>query len=205
MHQEINYKLMDILNIHRSRRTSKLIIDIDELGNSINTYFVLTPELRIPGDIRKTMRVLNGKKRLELTQGRNFQFQEGMILYDNIAAYSKPWGEALSLIEQSVQIIAASNAFYISKLKYNMMLTGNEELEDQISPTLDMRAINMVDTGKLYYNPGYVKFILFRSDKSHKNLMPVDIYECTQWDFVIYIITGYLMTLELRKTKGWSI
>jgi len=203
MNQNTTNRIFDVLNVYRNRRTSKLAIEFDELGNSINTNYVIIPALRIPLDIRKTVRILKLKKTLELTQGRNFQFSEGMVLYDDIAAYTKPWGEALNVINQSIQIKAASNAFYISKLKYNMMLTGNEDEDDQLAPTLDLRALNLVDTGRYFYNPGYVKFTLFKTDIFAKKLIPNSTYECTQWDFVIYILTGYLTTLEARKTKVW--
>lgn len=194
---------LEVLSVYRIRRTAKLAVDFDESGNSINTHLVIIPALRVPLDIRRTVKITNGIKSLELSQGRNFQFSEGMVLYDDIAAYTKPWGEALSVINQAVQIKDASNAFYISKLKYNMMLTGNEDEDDKIEPVIDMRALNLVDIGKYYYNPGYVKFTLFKTDLFYKKLIPDSTLECTQWDFVKYILTGHLTTLEQRKTTVW--
>lgn len=203
MNIENHSNLLDILSIYRRNRTSTLAINCDQSGYSHDTYFVITPELKVPLDIRKTVRVLKGKKRLEWTQGRNFQFQEGMVLYDDIAAYTKPWSEALKSINQSIQIKASSNAFYVSKLKHNLMLTGDDDIENKISPSLDLRALQMIDTGRLYYNPGYVKFTLFKPDLLNRKIVPSATYECTQWDFVIFIITGKFVSLENRKAIGW--
>lgn len=197
-------EVLDILSVFRVRRTTKMAVNFDPEEYSINTKFVLRKCDKNSLDIRKTVRIVKKKKFLQYTQGRNFQFAPGSVYYDHKSAYTLPWGKALNHFNKALQITSASNAFYISKKKYNLTLIGDEEQEDGIEPKYDLRSLEMVDVGRYFYNPGYVKFNTLETHRGIGRLLSTGSITCTQWDFAIYLITGELITLEDRQKIGWK-
>lgn len=63
-------------------------------------------------DIKLTPRRFGGKTEMLWTQGRGYDFHVGDTIHDCEAAYGN-WGEALALINLSVQVISASSVGYV--------------------------------------------------------------------------------------------
>ena len=62
-------------------------------------------------DIAPTPRKKDGKTTHVVTQGRNFSFKAGALIYDTPKAYTLAWGEALQHIRRCIQIDSAVSAF----------------------------------------------------------------------------------------------
>ena len=62
-------------------------------------------------DISLETRMKNKKPYDVWTQGENFSFKSGDVFYDNVSAYTKPWGKALHDLNFSIQITSSESAF----------------------------------------------------------------------------------------------
>ena len=73
--------------------------------------FILPKAFSSALDISLETRMKNKKPYDVWTQGENFSFKEGDTFYDNVSAYTKPWGKALPDLNFSIQITSSESAF----------------------------------------------------------------------------------------------
>jgi len=181
-------------SIGREERSLILIANFTD-GYTSDFKFSLPESFREALDIKITPRMVFGKNRNVYTQGRNFAFKEGDVIYNTKKAYQLVWGEALKEIELSLQILKANDASTEIKEKYesqnpSITFTLKKNNEEKVVE------IDRIIVNKYVYNPGYVKFQVFKPDEKKVGLTKIAIYECTQENFVVLLQTGILRTLD---------
>lgn len=90
----------------KQNRSEVLIADFVD-GFAQGWMFAVPDAFRGALDIKMTERVKKGIKRLCWTQGNQYAFAEGDILYDNPAAYTD-WDQAMKKINRVCQVIRAT-------------------------------------------------------------------------------------------------
>lgn len=101
-----------------------------------------------------------------MTQGKNYNFQQGSVFYDTKDAYELEWGEAIKKIKFLLQIKEAKENDIVSKV----VASGN------VLECLD-----------LYIN-GMVKFDVFKSTGAQ--LEKISEYECSHYNFLSLLQFG---------------
>jgi len=157
---------MEIKNL-RDNRSNDLIANFID-GYAHGWRFAVRECFRDALDIKLTPRVgskidSKGKKTVESiwTQGKEFNFGQGYILYDTRLAYEITWGEALKHIKLSIQI-------------------------NEITPSKT------------------VIFKLYRPLKDFSGIEEVEIIQCNQKEFVVFLKTGMLNSRDLFKEYKWE-
>lgn len=87
----------------KNERLTDLLVDHGENEYSEDWYFCIPRAFQDSLDIKLTERVINKKPVKTLTQGSEFCFSEGDILYDTSKGYEQ-WAEALKHFKVMVQI-----------------------------------------------------------------------------------------------------
>lgn len=87
----------------RPKRSTKLISDFRD-GYTKGWAFCLPASFRDALDIKLTTRVLKGKKTLVWTQGKDFAFRRGDIIYDGRPAYKMSWSKGVKLVDFALQV-----------------------------------------------------------------------------------------------------
>jgi hypothetical protein len=90
----------------RQKRSLKLIANFVD-GYAEGWHFAVGKFFREELDIKYTARVVNGKKTMEWTQGRLYNFKEGNTIYDTPKAYLI-WGEALKHIKLICEVVRST-------------------------------------------------------------------------------------------------
>lgn len=167
----------------RSLVCSPVFVD----GYSAGWYFVIPEAFRDALDIRPTPRV-HGKRQFQvITQGRNYAFKEGDVLYDTRKAYDVAWGEALKHIGCSVQIDSATAATTVVSKTYRTegpvrYLEGGKEKS----------AEGVITYRRTRISYGSVKFTLYRPNVARTALERDRTFETDQERFVLFLQTGIL-------------
>ena len=98
---------MEEIKHKRKKRSLDLLLTFEN-NYSTNFYFPIPDFLKNAFDIKYTDRVINKKKTKMLTQGDIYNFQEGDIFYDSIAAYKLSWQDAILQTKNLLQVYRAS-------------------------------------------------------------------------------------------------
>ena len=170
------YKLARELKLFKNKneRSSELIADFSK-GYAEGWRFVVRPCNYASLDIILQNRLVEGEKRgknskkeLTLTQGKLYNFQRGVIFYDNMAAYDGVWGDALKKINLCLQIDSAT-----------------ESIDVPIVVWEDNRFVRRQEPSY-----GRVNFSVYKPDAEHTRLEKIKSYSCRQDEFVSLLKTG---------------
>ncbi len=165
---------LDLFKFSSNQRSLELIADFSD-GFAKDWKFAIPTSSFAALDILWTPRVSQsekskGDKELVLTQGSLYNFQSGSVYYDTSLAYQKSWKEALSYIQQFVQI-------------------------KSVTPSSPKQTV-LFDNGLLVNSTtisyGVVTFSLFKVDPITQSPLPPKIKKCTQNHFVEFLKTGQL-------------
>ena len=92
--------------LKREERSEILDPDLVNEGGTQGWAFAIPPSFKAAFDIRCGIRIENGFKRETWTQGRNYSFSCGDVLYDSPKGY-EVWSEALQHINTCLQVVTA--------------------------------------------------------------------------------------------------
>lgn len=146
-------------------------------------------------DIKLTPRRFGGKTEVLWTQGRGYDFHVGDTIHDCEAAYGN-WGEALALINLSVQVISASSGGYVVA---ETIQTNVNELDISVQQgkgSVKRQIVDGLTIKRLRLDRGLVRFRVYRPDAARTRLVEAETIECSQDDFVAFLQTGIVRTAE---------
>ncbi|MBB5337555.1 hypothetical protein [Pectinatus brassicae] len=129
----------------------------------------------------RTVSIANQKIRKPFwTQGKFYNFDEGYVFYDNKAAYELSWGDALK------------------QFKYTLLIK-------EVVPTIN-KDIIIYDKDKIVrkslINYGSIKFILSSPTEDKQSIQSIGMYDCKQDDFVHFLKTGVLNSIDTLDLRG---
>jgi len=182
-------------SVGREERSLILIANFID-GFTSDFVFHLHESFREALYIKLTPKNIFGKTENIYTQGRNFSFKSGDVIYDSKKAYLEKWGEALKYIKYFVQIVSARDA----------SISINETFENVLSP-IELKLTNIDSStssitresliiNKYKYDSGLVKFKLYKPNDDKSNVIQINEYECTQEYFITFLQNGILRTLN---------
>ena len=147
----------------RDERLLELLTDFEN-GYSQGWYMALPDAFKAPLDIRQTARVVNKQQTLQWTQGGNFSFKQGDVIYDTPKAYDE-WARALHHLKLCICIKHATDA-------------GSPEAEGK--------------QGRAARQAGFVAFDILQPNDQKTAIEKVGEHTCTQDEFVRFLINGPL-------------
>ena len=150
----------------RRERSTELIANfVDDFADG--WHMAVRESFKEELDIKLTDRKKNKIAYKEWTQGPDFCFSEGQILYDSKQGYSN-WQNATAHIKLAYQIVEAT-------------------------PNIPEKIVNE-QTGKNSFrtSDGYVKFVLYKPNADRDNLIAIVGYHMTQNQFVKLLQSGDL-------------
>lgn len=172
------YKLANKLNlfINKSERSRELIADFSK-GYADGWRFVVRPCNYASLDIiwqsllaQDEKRGKNSKKELTLTQSNLYNFQQGFVFYDDIAAYNDIWSDALEKINFCLQIDSATESI-------------------AARPIVGWEDDKFIRRQKPIY--GRVDFSVYKPNVERTQLEKIKSYSCRQDEFVSLLQTGH--------------
>jgi hypothetical protein len=132
------------------------------------------------------------------SQGLNYSFAEGHILYDTPLAYEGLWAEALKYINLGVQIRQAKPAIYLD----DATITTDNPIELNFKETNKTRLVYYQEglsiLQKKYY-PGFVLFTVLRPNADRTQLVENESIQCTQESFILFLQSGIVRTFESKS------
>lgn len=182
-------------SVGREERSLILITNFVD-GYSSDFFFKLPTSFRDALDIKLTPRMIHGKTINIYSQGKNYSFKQGDVVHDSKEAYVLEWGKALKYINHSLQVIDSrdatteiSESYEInnSQIKYLKIGESEKFIEKDIIIT------------KYNYDPGYVKFRLLQPNGTKEELVEKSVYECSQENFVLFLQSGVLRTIDKQE------
>jgi hypothetical protein len=133
------------------------------------------------------------------TQGRQFNFTQGSILYDTPLAYELEWGQALEHIKLFVQVSEASPPLedIYQTIQIRAGLTeGNVEVSGKSLPATVETRKQIIEEGitvnKTRRTSGKMRFKVFRPTPDLSGVEEVCTIACSQDEFVIFLQTGLI-------------
>lgn len=167
-------------------------------GYAAGWCFAIGENFKDALDIKYTLRKSGAKSEYVWTQGRQFNFSEGAIIYDTPLAYQKEWNEARKHIKLFIQVIEATPSEYVTyktiktvNNEMNVIVSGKNENGNQKQESVSDGFI--IRRVRLEY--GIVKFKLFRP-KNTGEIEDVVTITCNQGEFVNLLQTGIIRTLN---------
>ena len=120
----------EVFQDKRDKRSSILIANFID-GYADGWRFPVRECFKDALDIKMTSRILNKIENNIWTQGTQFNFSQGDIIYDTRLAYELTWGEALKHIKISVQIykITPSQTIIFKLYRPKKELLSIEEID----------------------------------------------------------------------------
>lgn len=144
-------------------------------GYAAGWRFSVPDAFRDALDIRKTTRIIGNQSRSIWTQGSNYYFKVGDVIHD--VEQQPLWSTMLESLGCSLQVIAAA-------------------------PASDSPPIDAKNHATSKAKAGTVKFQLLQPDANRKYLVPAQVYECTQAEFVRLLQSGHLI---ISRKGQWEI
>lgn len=145
-------------------------------------------------DIKLTPRFFNKKQEMLWTQGRTYNFCAGDIIHDTRIAYER-WEESLKHIMLSVHIEFAKSSCYEVYEKYEIK-DKDLDVFHQKKANLSEEKIDGLIVVKKRLKHGIVIFRVYRPNKDRTALEKCEVIECTQDDFVAFLQSGSVRTVE---------
>lgn len=135
-------------NNHKTKRSSTLIADFAD-GYASGWCFAIHEGFRDALDIKWTRRQKNKVVSYIWTQGNEFNFLPGYIIYDTRKAYELNWMDALKHIRVYVQIIDSIPGYTVKFSIYrpNKLKTSVEEVD--VIECLQESFVKMLRTGNI--------------------------------------------------------
>ena len=135
---------------------STALIAIFDNGFAVGWKMAVPEIFRESLDIRLTDRRYEGVPKRVWTQGQNFGFNEGAVIYDTRIAYGVVWSEALKHIKVFVQVIeseSAKNGKMRGKIRFRVMRPTMNDSSLQTSETFvttQDEFVCLLQTGKFH-------------------------------------------------------
>ena len=159
-------------------------------------------------DIKQTARQENKSEVLRWTQGSEFNFTEGCVIYDSPVARQNgvPWGEALKSVKVALQVVASYSALPAT-VETESWEDIPKDLDDRIAAwtekgiktqTIDNRDKKTPVFKLLAYiprNPGNVTVRVLKPNEDHSQLVQIETITITQDELVKTLISG----LDIHK------
>lgn len=117
-------------------------------------------------DIRQTQRKVDGKSILTWTQGSNFGFNPGDVLYDTPQAYQQ-WSEAVSQIGLCIQVTAATPR---SSGENGGTRTSGTVTFEVLKPTVDRKAL-AIESSHSLSQEAFVRFLITGSGLPEETML----------------------------------
>lgn len=184
-------------SVGREERDLILIANFVD-GYSSDFFFKLPTSFRDALDIKLTPRMIHGKTINIYSQGKNFSFKQGDVIHDTKEAYALEWGEALKYIKHSLQVIDSRDA--TSDIAETYEINNSQVKYLKVGESEKFINKNIVIT-KYSYDPGYVKFQLLQPNVIKEKLVEKSVYECSQENFVLFLQSGLLRTIDKQEIK----
>lgn len=121
----------EVLQDKREKRSPILIANFID-GYADGWRFAVRQAFKDALDIKWTTKVINKIESYEWTQGTQFNFSPGDIIYDTRLAYDLKWSDALKHIKLSIQITETTPSGSVKFKLYR--------------PQKDLRSIEQIDT-----------------------------------------------------------
>lgn len=179
---------------------SPILVATFQNGYAMGWRFAVTEAFKDALDIKLTPRKVGTRTDNVWTQGNQFNFIQGSVFYDTRLAYELTWGEALEHLTLSVQIAEARPAERIVQT----IETTSKQIEittrgtgESSKPKLEMVDGLVIRKERVHF--GYIKFTLYRPNKDKSAVEEVDTIECDQEEFVAFLQTGIIRTLDNKK------
>lgn len=154
-------------------------------------------------DIKMTPRISKNKTVSVWTQGRAYNFSVGDIIYDTAEAY-QVWSAAIKHIKLNVQVQSARPAGLVD---YETLEVKGENLKimSEKGPKKSrIKNVKHILIRKQRRDHGYVCFRVFRSGDDPSGMKQAELIECTQDDFVAFLQTGVVRTLDYQSLNLFS-
>lgn len=175
-------------NVFGDNRSPILIANFKD-GYASDFHFAVREVFRSALDIQKTVRVVNGVTVQEYTQGKNFNFTTGDIIYDNRIAYEVIWGEAKKKMNRFIKVLNAEPAF--DEIEESIVITDPvifKEKSNSLTPYKNPPS--KIFIRKYRYNPGMVTFELHSRTEGTEDSFTPEVKTLTQEQFVKFLQTG---------------
>jgi len=183
---------MEILPFREKR--SPILVATFRDGYAMGWRFAVTEAFKDALDIK--LRTEN-----EWTQGNQFNFIQGSVFYDTPQAYEPSWREAIQHLKLSVQIAESRPS---ERIVSETIETTSKQIEittrgkgESSKPKLEMVDGLVIRKERVHF--GYIKFTLYRPNKDKSAVEEVDTIECDQEEFVAFLQTGIIRTLDNKK------
>lgn len=180
---------------------SPILVATFQNGYAMGWRFAVTEAFKDALDIKLTPRKVGALTENVWTQGNQFNFIQGSVFYDTRLAYELTWGEALEHLTLSVQIAEARPA---ERIVSETIETTSKQIEittrgkgESSKPKLEM--VDGLVIKKERTDFGYIKFTVSRPNKDKSSVEGVDTIECDQEEFVAFLQTGIIRTLDNKK------
>lgn len=175
-------------------------------ANFLNGYttdfkFTLPESFRDALDIKRTERVFGGDTNSVFTQGSNYAFKDGDVIYNTKEAYELDWNQALKSLGICLQIIKASDAYYEISETYEILNSPILIKYSKLGSTGEKEEREKLVVNKYKYYAGSVEFQLLKPNTLKTKLIEIERYETTQEDFVVLLQNGVLRTLDKKEIK----
>lgn len=182
-------------SVGREERSIILIANFVD-GYSSDFFFKLPTSFRDALDIKLTPRMIYGKTINIYSQGKNYSFKQGDVVHDTKEAYILEWGEALKYISHSLQVIDSRDA--TTEISESYAINNSQIKYQKIGEFEKFIEKNIIIT-KYSYDPGYVKFRLLKPNGTKEILVEKSVYECSQENFVLFLQSGVLRTIDKQE------
>jgi hypothetical protein len=192
---------MEIVSIRDQRSPILIATFVD--GYAAGWRFAVPEVFRDSLDIKLTPTKIGDKTINLYTQGKQFSFNQGAVLYDTRKAYDLEWGEALKHLKLSVQVIAVAPSDYVTS---EIIETTSKKVEIQTQKKTKSglsepkkEVVDGLQITKQRMEYGKIKFTLFRPTKDKSSVEELEIIECDQEEFVSFLQTGFIISKENKR------
>lgn len=178
----------EVYNIYENERSPVLIAKFKN-GFASDFFFEIPESFKDSLDIKWTEKTVDKNKRLILTQGSNYNFQKGEVIYDKKEVYQLTWGDALNTLRYFIKVINSSPAK--DTLQKTIIIDGgvrSEQGETKLNKSV--KEVETIQISKYKYEAGTVEFIL--SEIKDKNIQNARTFNTTQENFVVFLQSGKL-------------
>lgn len=180
---------------------SPILVATFQNGYAMGWRFAVTEAFKDALDIKLTPRKVGTRTENVWTQGNQFNFTQGSVFYDTCLAYELTWGEALQHLKLSVQIAEVRPS---ERIVSQTIETTSKQIEittrgkgESSKPKPEMVDGLVIKKERMDF--GYIKFALSRPNKDKSAVEEVDTIECDQEEFVAFLQTGIIRTLNNEK------
>jgi hypothetical protein len=159
------------------RRSKKLIAEFEDgyakdWAMAVPACFRTALDIKPRAATRKRAAAGKGEQQITWMQGIRFAFTQGDTLYDTQAAYTKKWSEAMKTIKVVIQVMDGQPA--------EPSLNESADDETPLQPG----------------EPGYLKAQIYRPSEDSSRIVPAEVLECSQEQFVELLRTGKMKLLD---------